>query len=65
MLVLSRKKFEQIIITPQGRAPIVITVADIRGDKVRIGILADPKTVAVHRKEIDDIKARGSRPRGA
>lgn len=49
MLVLSRKKNESIIIHDD----ITITVVDIRGDKVRIGIDA-PKQVPVHRKEVYD-----------
>ena len=47
MLVLSRKPDEQIVIGDG----IVITVVDIRGDKVRLGIEA-PRDVSVHRKEI-------------
>ena len=46
MLVLSRKKNESIIINND----IVITVVEIRGDKVRLGIEA-PKDVPVHRQE--------------
>ncbi|MCR4412960.1 MAG: carbon storage regulator CsrA [Thermoguttaceae bacterium] len=49
MLVFSRKKNEQIIIDGN----IVITVVEIRGDKVRLGIEA-PKEVPVHRREIYD-----------
>ena len=47
MLVLSRKKNETIMIGDD----IVLTVVDIRGDKVRLGIDA-PKEVAVHRAEV-------------
>lgn len=47
MLVLSRKRDESIIIGDD----IVITVVDIRGDKVRLGIQA-PKEVPVHRQEV-------------
>jgi carbon storage regulator len=47
MLVLSRKKNESIIINND----IVITVIEIRGDKVRLGIVA-PKDVPVHREEV-------------
>ena len=47
MLVLSRKKSETIIIGDD----IIITVVDVRGDKVRLGIEA-PKDVPVHRREI-------------
>ena len=49
MLVLSRKKNESIII----RDDIIVTVVEVRGDKVRLGIDA-PKEVTVHRREIYD-----------
>ena len=47
MLVLSRKKNESIVINND----VVITVVEIRGDKVRLGIVA-PKDVPVHREEV-------------
>ncbi|MFO0954769.1 MAG: carbon storage regulator CsrA [Isosphaeraceae bacterium] len=47
MLVLSRKKNESIIIQDH----ITVTVIEIRGDKVRLGIEA-PKDVTVHRREV-------------
>jgi carbon storage regulator len=47
MLVLSRKKHEQIVIYDD----IAVTVVEIRGDKVRLGIEA-PKEVPVHRREV-------------
>ena len=46
MLVLSRKKFESIIIG-HGSEQIVISVVEIRVDKVRIGITAPPR-IPVH-----------------
>lgn len=49
MLVLSRQRDESIIIGDN----IVITIVDIRGDKVRLGIEA-PKEVSVHRQEVYD-----------
>jgi len=49
MLVLSRQRDETIMIGDE----IEITVVDIRGDKVRLGISA-PSTVAVHRKEVHE-----------
>jgi len=53
MLVLSRTRDESIMIGDH----IQITVVDVRGDKVRLGIDA-PMTVPVHRKEVyDAIKA--------
>ena len=47
MLVLSRQKDESIMIGDD----IEITIVDVRGDKVRLGINA-PRTISVHRKEI-------------
>ncbi len=47
MLVLSRQRDETIMIGDD----IQITVVDIRGDKVRLGISA-PDSVPIHRKEV-------------
>ena len=47
MLVLQRKKNESIKI----KDDITITVVEIRGDKVRLGVEA-PKEVPVHREEV-------------
>jgi carbon storage regulator len=47
MLVLSRQKDESIIIGDD----VEITIVDVRGDKVRLGISA-PKNISVHRKEV-------------
>ena len=47
MLVLSRQKDESIIIGDD----VEITIVDVRGDKVRLGINA-PREISVHRKEI-------------
>ena len=47
MLVLSRQRDETIMIGDD----VEITVVDIRGDKVRLGINA-PRTIQVHRKEV-------------
>ena len=49
MLVLSRQRDESIIIGDN----ITISIVDIRGDKVRLGIDA-PKEVPVHRQEVYD-----------
>ena len=54
MLVLSRKRDEQIVIG----SDIVVTVVDIRGDKVRLGISA-PNHVPVHRYEVYEAIKRG------
>lgn len=53
MLVLSRRRDETIMIGDD----IEISIVDIKGDTVRIGINA-PRSVTVHRKEIyEAIKA--------
>ena len=49
MLVLSRKKSESIVINDN----VVITIVEVRGDKVRLGIQA-PREIPVHRKEVMD-----------
>ncbi len=49
MLVLSRQRDETIMIGDD----VEITVVDIRGDKVRLGINA-PRHIQVHRKEVYD-----------
>ena len=50
MLVLSRKKDEDIVIAD---GEIVIRVVEIRGDKVRLGIEA-PQDIPVHRREVHE-----------
>lgn len=57
MLVLSRKKNESIVVDDS----IVITVVEIRGDKVRLGIEA-PREVPIHRSEVRDAMAAQSEP---
>jgi carbon storage regulator len=47
MLVLSRTRDESIIIGDN----VVVTVVDVRGDKVKLGIEA-PQDVTVHRREV-------------
>ncbi len=47
MLVLSRQKDESIMIGDE----VEITIVDVRGNKVRLGITA-PKSIAVHRREV-------------
>ena len=55
MLVLSRKRDEKIVIGDR----IVITVVEVRGDKVRLGIEA-PTDVPVHRQEVYDAIRRSA-----
>lgn len=56
MLVLSRQRDQTIMIGDD----IEITVVDIRGDKVRLGINA-PQHVIVHRKEVYEAIKRENR----
>jgi len=56
MLVLSRQRDETIMVGDD----IEITVVDIRGDKVRLGINAPPE-VSVHRKEVWEAIQRENR----
>lgn len=64
MLVLSRQRDESIMIGDN----IVVTIVDIRGDKVRLGIDA-PTEIPVHRQEIyeaiqrENRRATGVRPK--
>ena len=56
MLVLSRHRDESIMIGDD----VVITIVDIRGDKVRLGIDA-PQNIPVHRQEVYDAIQRENR----
>ena len=56
MLVLSRHRDESIMIGDD----VVVTIVDIRGDKVRLGIDA-PADIPVHRQEVYDAIQRENR----
>ncbi len=56
MLVLSRQRDQTIMIGDD----IEITIVDIRGDKVRLGINA-PSEIPVHRKEVYEAIKRENR----
>jgi carbon storage regulator len=56
MLVLSRHRDESIIIGDN----IVVTIVDVRGDKVRLGIDA-PTEIPVHRREVYEAIQRENR----
>ena len=56
MLVLSRQRDESIIIGDN----VVVTIVDIRGDKVRLGIQA-PSEIPVHRQEVYEAIQRENR----
>jgi carbon storage regulator len=47
VIIIPRKKGESVVINDD----IVLTVIEVRGDKVRIGV-THPKGVAVHRHEV-------------
>lgn len=49
LLVLTRKRNQSIIIGDD----IEITVVEVRGDQVRLGVQA-PRRVSVHRREVYD-----------
>ena len=61
MLILARKVGQRIVIAGE----IEITVVEVRGDQVRLGITA-PRSIAVHRKELleqvaaENVKAAGA-----
>ena len=60
MLILSRKKHQSIIIGEN----IVVVVADIAGDRVRLGVEA-PTEMPIHRREVYEAIKRseaGERP---
>ena len=49
MLVLSRQRDQTIVIGDSIR----VTIVDVRGDKVRIGVDA-PRDITVHREEVSE-----------
>ncbi len=63
MLILSRKIGQRIVIGDD----VEITVVDVRGEQVRLGITA-PRSIAVHRKELleqvaaENVEAAASTP---
>lgn len=59
MLVLSRQRDESIMIGDK----VVVTIVDIRGDKVRLGIEA-PEEIPVHRQEVYEAIQRENRRAG-
>jgi carbon storage regulator len=56
VLVLTRKVGESIVIANN----VVVTVLDVRGDVVRVGIAA-PREIPVHRQEVFDEVAAANR----
>ncbi|MBX3416035.1 MAG: carbon storage regulator [Pirellulaceae bacterium] len=67
MVVISRHKDESITLeTPDGKL-VVVSVVEIRGDKVRLSIDTDPpsdlRELSVHRKEVLEAIKRTNFPR--
>lgn len=60
MLVLTRKINEEIRIGDN----VTITIVEVRGDRVRVGISA-PQDVPVHRREVYDAIKRNERKAAA
>lgn len=54
MLVLSRRANESLLLGPDDTQLIEISVVEIRGDKVRLGIQL-PREWVIHRKEIYEV----------
>jgi carbon storage regulator len=61
MLVLARKCGEQIVIPEAG---IVLTILQVRGERVRVGIEA-PAEVAIHRREVWERIQKAAQPDAA
>lgn len=61
MLVLSRHRDECVIIG-EGDDAVLVTVVDIRGDKIRLGFSANPE-ISIDRLEVREIKDREKRER--
>ncbi|MSO36892.1 MAG: carbon storage regulator [Acidimicrobiia bacterium] len=57
MLVLTRRRTERVMIGND----VVVTVLEIRGDQVRLGIEA-PRDVQVHREEVMQAIEAGEEP---
>ena len=51
MLVLSRRVGESVVIAAGSPEAVTITVLEVRGDVIRLGIDA-PRSVAIHRAEL-------------
>lgn len=51
MLVLSRRVGESVVIGAGSPDAVTITVLEVRGDVIRVGIDA-PRSVAIHRAEL-------------
>lgn len=59
MLVLTRRVEEEIVLRTDRGESIVVRIASIRGDKVRVGVEA-PTNILVHRREVlEEIERSG------
>jgi carbon storage regulator len=68
MLVLSRKRDEEIVIVSDSAPDQIIariSLVDVRGDKVRLGFTAD-NSIKIYRREVyDEIRRNAARPQPA
>ena len=62
MLVLSRQRDEVVVIDLGDGRICEVCVADIRGEKVRLGFTA-PRSCIIHRKEVWEAIKRGESPK--
>jgi carbon storage regulator len=62
MLVFTRKIDESFIITTPDGTRLTVTILDIRGDKVRLGIAA-PEDYSIHREEVQNRIDNGEKER--
>lgn len=61
MLILTRRVGEKLMIDLGKDEPIEVVVLGVKGNQVRIGVVA-PKDVPVHRQEIYNRIQSGDRP---
>ncbi len=63
-LVLSRKRYEEVVITTKAGEQIVVGVAELRSDKVRLAFDANPN-IKIHRREVHEAINQTPKPKAA
>lgn len=56
MLILSRRRNEDVIITTPSGEKVLVRIIDIRGDKVRIGFHADERIEIMRRELLEETR---------